>query len=299
MAFTQPDPSQTDAEMPQPIRRIVLFSLDGLISAVALHRLVKRLDGRVVAVVASQRYGGKYGSFWAQFVRNYRRSGWDFVTYLGLLLLWFRPAIAVARVINKLLGRPDSAISLSKLVQTYDIPVIRTREPNDDAVIGRLHALEPDLFVVAYFDHVIRAPLIAVPKRGVINIHSALLPDLRGPFPAFWALLRDARPVGVTVHGIVDENNDTGPIIQQQKINPSPEASVLTLDCELMRAGADLAIETIEALQRGGAEFTPQQPGAGSYDPYPSRDDVAALKKTGRRLFTLSDFFQQVFGLRQ
>lgn len=299
MAPAQPDPSQIPVETPQPIRRIVLFSLDGLISAAALPRLVERLDGRVVAIVASQRYGGKYGSFQAQFVRNYRRSGWDFLNYLGLLLVWFRPALGMGRVIGRLLGRKDMACSLTALAHAHNIPIIRTREPNEEAVASRLRALEPDLFVSAYFDHIMRAPLIAIPKRGVINIHSSLLPELRGPFPAFWALLRGIQPVGVTVHAIVDEDIDTGPMLLQRPVDHRPDTSVLALDCDLMRAGADLACEAIAALEKGTARFTPQQPGAGSYQSYPSRDDVAALKKTGRRLFTLSDFLRQILGAGQ
>ncbi len=58
-----------------------------------------------------------------------------------------------------------------------------------------------------------------------------------------------------------------------------------------MRAGADLAYEAIESLENGTARFTPQQSGRRIVRFYPSRDDVAALKKR-RLLFTLSDFLR-------
>ena len=46
--------------------------------------LFAALPGRIGVVVASRRYGGKYGGFWRQTFRNLRRSGRAFVDYLGL-----------------------------------------------------------------------------------------------------------------------------------------------------------------------------------------------------------------------
>ena len=73
------------------IARIALRNLDSLASRPAIAALFAALPGRIGLVVASRRYGGKYGGFWRQTARNWRRSGRAFVDYLGLNYVWHRP----------------------------------------------------------------------------------------------------------------------------------------------------------------------------------------------------------------
>src|SRR5258706_3622426 len=186
------------APAPQRITRIALCNLDSLASRAAIQDLFAALPGRIGLVVASRRYGGKYGGFWRQSWRNFRRSGAGFVNYLGLLYVWYRPLASLAR----LFGR--RCPTLKQMARTHGAHYLETREPNAPAVVTRLRAYAPDLILSLHFDHVIRAALIAVPARGVVNVHSSLLPELRGPFPAFWSLRRVA-PAGVSVHVIDSE----------------------------------------------------------------------------------------------
>jgi len=277
------------------IDRVVLLSLDGLYSGIALPLLAERLQGKIVGICLSRRFGGKYGSWWAQLKKNYTRSGLDFVIYGALQLALFYPMGAIAAGINRLSGRRQCVYPLRQLARVHGIPIFSTREPNNDAIVERIRSLKPDLIVVCFFDHVIRQRLIELPSCGVINIHTGLLPDMKGPVPNIWAAIEGCARVGASVHYIDAETLDTGPILKRKAIDRDPCDSVLALDCRLVRLGAELAIEAIAEIENGSARAVAQDPQAGNYFSYPTRDDLRRLRRQGGRLYRLSDFVRQFF----
>jgi len=264
---------------PARVVRIALLNLDSLAARPAVAALFAALPGRIGFVVASRRYGGKYGGFWRQTGRNWRRSGRAFVDYLGLNYVWHRP-------LGALYGFRRA--SLRRMARNAGADFVATREPNAPEIVARLRTYAPDLVVSLHFDHVLRGPLIAVPALGVVNVHGALLPDLRGPFPAFWTLARGAPP-GVTVHAIDNEQLDVGPILLQRAVKPLPGESALALDARLLAEGARLIAELVAQFEAGTAKPSPQPPGAGGYFGYPPRADVVAFLARGGRLWRWRD----------
>src|SRR5262249_13756833 len=118
----------------------------------------------------------------------------------------------------------------------------------------------PDLIVSTCFDHVIRTRLIRVPKFGIINVHTSLLPNFRGPFPGLWQALHDCTEVGVSVHYVHNEELDVGPIIKQKKTVRLPHESVLSLDCRLYRLGIECAVAAIQDIAQGTVRTIDQRP---------------------------------------
>jgi hypothetical protein len=53
------------------IDRIVVMNLDSLCSGTGLHRFFEHFKRRIAGIIASRRYGGKYGGFWKQTWKNY------------------------------------------------------------------------------------------------------------------------------------------------------------------------------------------------------------------------------------
>jgi len=264
------------------IARIALLNLDSLASRPAVAALFEALPGRIGLVVASRRYGGKYGGFWRQTFRTYRRSGRRFVDLLGLSYVWYRPLAFLARVAGR------RCPTLRQMAGAHGALYLETREPNAPEIVARIAGYAPDLVLSLHFDHVIRRALIAVPALGVINVHAALLPDLRGPFPAFWTLALDA-PAGVSVHAVDSEELDTGPILVQRAAPPVPGETVLALDARLLAEGARLAVEAVAQIEAGTAAPRPQPPGSGRYLAYPARADVAAFRAKGGHLYRWRD----------
>ena len=77
-----------------------------------------------------------------------------------------------------------------------------------------LEEARPDLLCVASFPWLLAPALLAIPRLGAVNVHTALLPRHRGPLPLFWIYHADDRETGVTVHWMI-EQADAGAIIRQ------------------------------------------------------------------------------------
>lgn len=287
--------SMSQSKVPRQINRIIVLSLDGLYSGIALPLLVEHLQGRIVCICKSRRFGGKYGSYWGQIKKNYKRSGFRFIVYMGLQLFLFYPMSSIADRINRWRGSHKCVYPLRELARLHNIPLISTYDLNRNEFVDRLRVLKPDLIISFYFDHVLRQPMIELPSFGIINIHTGILPDIKGPFPNIWAVINGCNRVGATVHYIDTETLDTGPIIKVRQVDRDPEESTLALDCRLARLAAGLAVEAIAEIENGTAKALAQDKNAGGYFSYPTRDDLRRFRRQGGRLYRIRDFVRQFF----
>ncbi|MFM9449205.1 methionyl-tRNA formyltransferase [Streptomyces acidiscabies] len=85
-----------------------------------------------------------------------------------------------------------------------------------------LHGYGLDLLVCYGFSWRLPRSVLRIPRYGVLNIHSSLLPKYRGPAPVLWAIRNGDADLGVTVHRM-DEAFDTGPVLAQQGGVPLPD----------------------------------------------------------------------------
>jgi len=88
------------------------------------------------------------------------------------------------------------------------------------ALVARLR---PDLAVHAGAG-ILRAPLLALPRLGTLNVHMGILPYYRGMNVAEWAQF-NGDPVGCSVH-LVDAGIDTGPIACVRIVDTQMAASI-------------------------------------------------------------------------
>jgi methionyl-tRNA formyltransferase len=276
-------PGARPAGRPARIERIALFSLDSLGSRPAFADLFAALPGRIGLVVSSVRVGRTGTGLWRELRRHLARSGPHFVAYLAAQHLLAGPAGALARRAGW------RSLSLRELARRAGAAYLETGAPNRADVVERVADYAPDLIITAGFDRILRAPLIAVPRHGVINIHGSLLPDHRGVFPVFWSLRHAAPALGVSVHVIDSEEVDAGPLLDQRAVAPRPGETLMALDARVFRLGAALALRAIASIEAGQAVPAPQPRGAGSYHSFPARADVAAIRAGGRRLLSLRD----------
>lgn len=117
------------------------------------------------------------------------------------------------------------------------IQVLQELRMNDPMAAASIAGLRPELMVVCSFRQIIPAPIIAIPRFGVINIHPSLLPRYRGATPSVWAILNGEKETGVTIHFIDDERLDAGRVVAQRKIEILPDE----VDGSLRRRLAELA----------------------------------------------------------
>ena len=108
-----------------------------------------------------------------------------------------------------------------------------------------------DLLVVYGFNWKLPAAVLGIPRCGVINIHTSLLPKYRGPAPVLWAIRNGDPEIGVTIHRM-DERFDTGPILAQRGGIPLDEdVTPRVLSSRLRPVLADLLATALDQAVRG------------------------------------------------
>ncbi|MBM3156317.1 MAG: hypothetical protein FJ004_03415 [Chloroflexi bacterium] len=271
----------------QRVERIAIFVIDGPYSNITLSRLVEHYREKVVLVCNSRRRKGKRISFWHRVKDAYRKRGICFITYPTFSRSYYKAFIQIGAAVNRLLGRPKKVYSLEQILRRYGAKLIHTSNVNSQEIIQVLRQAGPDLIITACFDQLIGKDVLRVPGVAAINIHPGLLPDYRGPAPTFWALLHGENQVGVTVH-LIDETFDTGAILKQRAIETPKKKSIFAMNYQLMKIGAELAIEAVAEVETGTCKAVKQQ--GGRYFSYPGLDDIWKAKKKGIRPYSFSDF---------
>jgi methionyl-tRNA formyltransferase len=83
----------------------------------------------------------------------------------------------------------------------------------------------PDLVISYSYQYILKADILQLVSRPIINLHISYLPFNRGANPNVWSFLDDTKK-GVTIHEI-DTGIDTGPILLQKEIHFPGRSSTL------------------------------------------------------------------------
>ena len=157
--------------------------------------------------------------------------------------------VAVVTQPDKPVGRHQDTLQPSQVKQyavEHGLPVLQPVKMKDPDFVEQLRSYQADLQVVVAF-RMLPEVVWAMPKYGTFNVHAALLPQYRGAAPINWAVINGEKETGVTTF-FLDHDIDTGRIILQKRF-PIPEtANVEYVYDGLMHLGAELALETIDAL---------------------------------------------------
>jgi methionyl-tRNA formyltransferase len=120
-----------------------------------------------------------------------------------------------------------------------------------------LRDLAPDI-VAVYGTAVIKAPIIRLAGRAILNMHTGLSPRYRGADTIFWPLHNEEpQCVGVTIH-LLDEGVDSGPIIRTGRPVITPDDDEDSLFCKCVVLGAQLYEEAIREVATGSRQHPPQ-----------------------------------------
>ena len=139
--------------------------------------------------------------------------------------------------------------------------------PNDPHIISTVALYEPTLLLSLQCRRLIRAPLIAIPTRGVINLHNAPLPLLRGCDPFAWAIHDGLTKMGVSLHQVVDEGVDSGPVYSQYLWDIKETDTAWDLYAASVKWGEKLLSDRILDICSGKLQPQPQNNQFSSYHP--------------------------------
>lgn len=170
--------------------------------------------------------------------------------------------VAVVTQPDKPVGRHGSILQAPAVKQyalSKSIPVLQPERMKDEKFLAQLRAFNAHLQVVVAF-RMLPKQVWDMPAFGTFNVHAALLPQYRGAAPTNWAVINGETETGVTTF-FLDENIDTGRIIDYKRLAIPDDANVEWVYDHLMRLGAELCIETVDRiLQQDGKLETTQQP---------------------------------------
>ena len=139
----------------------------------------------------------------------------------------------------------------------HDLPVYQPASMRTPETLARLQQENADAIVVVAYGKILPKPVLEATPYGCINVHGSLLPRYRGAAPVQWAVLNGDAESGVTTMQL-DEGVDTGDILLMScrplndTITGGELFDLLALD------GADLLSETLQRLQEGTLQPTPQ-----------------------------------------
>ncbi|MFZ8956646.1 MAG: formyl transferase [Pseudohongiellaceae bacterium] len=253
---------------------ITILTNRDLASCFALNRLIPGLTEHQVTVFLSSRVGSKTLAVPLQHLKFVEQ---DLLN--GLIAPLLDPDTSGP------LREGQTLLSFEQLGARITGGVSTLNAINETAGLKRYAESEPDLVLSVRYGVILRDPAISLPKHGVLNLHSGLLPDYKGVMATFWALLNKEPEIGTTLHFIEDSSIDTGSIVTTTRLPVQPDRSYLWHVLSLYESGCARMLEAVEVLDRGLALERHAQPDSGNYFSFP---DDAALKKfakQGGRLF--------------
>ena len=168
--------------------------------------------------------------------------------------------VAVVTQPDKPVGRHGSVLrapAVKEYALAHNLPVLQPVKMKDPAFVEELRSYNADLQVVVAF-RMLPEIVWAMPRFGTFNVHAALLPQYRGAAPINWAVINGETKTGVTTF-FLDHDIDTGRIIMQKEFPIPDNADVEYVYDGLMGLGADICIETVDAVINNDGNV-PSQP---------------------------------------
>jgi methionyl-tRNA formyltransferase len=154
--------------------------------------------------------------------------------------------------------------SVARTAAQYGIATIAPADPNLPDVVTRVAACAPDFLFSFYYRLMLKGPLLALPRRGALNMHGSLLPKYRGRAPVNWAIIHGETKTGATLH-YMTEKPDNGDIVAQQAVPILPDDTAREV-FDKITVAAELALHgVLPALLAGTAPRQAQDLTLGGY----------------------------------
>ena len=157
--------------------------------------------------------------------------------------------VAVVTQPDKPVGRHQTEMQPSAVKQyavAHGLPVLQPEKMKDPVFVEQLRSYQANLQVIVAF-RMLPEVVWAMPEYGTFNVHAALLPQYRGAAPINWAVINGETETGVTTF-FLDHDIDTGRIIMKKPFAIPDDVDVEYVYDGLMHLGAQLCLETLEAI---------------------------------------------------
>jgi len=211
---------------------------------------------------------GKKETFLEKTIKTFRIFGLNFFLYYSFKYIYVKVFTT-------------SLKSFLKKTNIPEIPIYGSINSKENLKV--LGSYNPDLIISILGNQIFKQPIIDLPLKGCINLHTALLPKYRGLMPTFWVLKNNEKFTGVSVF-FIDEGIDSGPIIVQKKVEIG-KLSQAELIKKTKRIGMEAIAEAVELISNDKVKLIPNPKSEMSYFSFPTRKDVLEFKMINKKFF--------------
>lgn len=181
--------------------------------------------------------------------------------------------VGVVTMPDKIAGRGHKLYQsdVKRYAVEHNLNILQPEKLKAPDFLDSLKALDANLFIVIAF-RMLPREVWQMPELGTFNLHASLLPKYRGAAPINRAVMNGDTETGVTTFFLKHEI-DTGDMIMQRKIEIGAEDNVGNVHDRLMHLGAEMVVETVNAIVDGTLSTTPQPEGEFTPAPKIFKDD--------------------------
>jgi methionyl-tRNA formyltransferase len=154
-------------------------------------------------------------------------------------------------------GQTVAPGAVARVALDAGLPLLQPVKLSDPGVREALAAFAADLGVVAAYGKILPEWLLALPARGMINVHASLLPAWRGAAPVHRAVMAGDAETGVTIMRVV-KALDAGAMLDRVVVPIADDVTSDVLERELAEAGAARLVAVVDRLAAGAIEEVPQ-----------------------------------------
>jgi methionyl-tRNA formyltransferase len=178
----------------------------------------------------------------------------------------------------------DKLLTFNELSRLYDVPIVSLNDVRSDESLAAIAALNPDLVLSVRYGKIFGKAFLAIPRHGVINLHSGRLPQYRGVLAAFRAMQKGDTHLNGTLHYIEDGTIDTGGIIGFSETTVEYDTSLLSNILNLYTHSVNIVCSTIEKIAaHKPIERHNQATENAAYYSFPSHEELVLFEQRGGR----------------
>ncbi|MDO4988461.1 MAG: methionyl-tRNA formyltransferase [Synergistes sp.] len=147
---------------------------------------------------------------------------------------------------------------LFEAAEKCGIETLMTEKLSSDAELTEeLKRKNADVIIVIDFGHIVKEPILSMPRLGCINIHPSRLPQFRGAAPVQRTLMAGLKSTAVTIYKL-NEGMDTGDILAQHDIEIADNDNAESLYKKAAAAGCAALVHFIRDVPPKEWHFTKQ-----------------------------------------
>jgi methionyl-tRNA formyltransferase len=189
-------------------------------------------------------------------------------------------------------NRKSSALSFAQMDDLLCQPHNELNQINSKLGVNQIQQTAPELIISIRYGVILRDEIIKIPKQGVINLHSGLLPDYRGVMATFWALLNQEKTIGTTLHYIDDSNIDRGRVIASSRLDVDTSKSYLSHVLCLYEDGVKLIAEVLNKIDAKQTIDVYNDESMGSYYTFPTEKELKRFLELDLELVNEQDYLE-------